>query len=74
VTAPDPTTQPPATAPDEAAVKNKFKTWISEVLDERETKAAAERKAAEEKAAQDAAAAKAANPLNSFLTSLMGKS
>lgn len=69
----DPVTQP-APAPDEAAVKNKFKTWISEVLDERDTKAAADRKAVADKEAADAAAAKAANPLSSFLTTLMGKS
>jgi len=71
----DPTgTQPPATGPDEAAVKTKFKTWISEVLDERETRAKAEREEREKKDREAAEAAKAANPLNSFLTSLMGKS
>lgn len=70
----DPVTPPPAPEPDEAAVKNKFKTWVSEVLDEREVKAAADREAKAAKDAEDAAKAKASNPLNSFLTTLMGKS
>lgn len=66
----DPVSPP---APDEAAVKNKFQTWFNEVLDQREVKAAAERKEAAEKEAADAKAAKEANPLNSFLSSIMGK-
>jgi len=70
MTAPTP---PPAPAPDENEVKTKFKSWIGEVLDEREVRAKADREAAVKKDADDAAAAKAANPLNAMLSGLFGK-
>jgi hypothetical protein len=38
---------------DNTNAEKKFKTWIHEVLDERETKAAADRTAAEEKRLKD---------------------
>lgn len=68
-----PGTPPPTPAPDENEVKSKFKSWIGEVLDEREVRAKTDREAAAKKEAEDAAAAKAANPLNAMLSGLFGK-
>ena len=68
-----PATPPPTPPADENAVKEKFKTWIGEVLDEREVKRAQAEKDKAEADAKAAADAKASNPINSLFSSLMGK-
>lgn len=62
--------QPPATDPKQT--ESTLKKWFNEVLDERETKAAAEREEAEKKAAEEAEKKRTNGPVG-FLDSLIGK-
>lgn len=65
-------TQPPNPPADEKQTEATLKRWFNEVLDERETKAAAAREEAEKKAKEEAEKARTKGPAG-FLESLIGK-
>lgn len=62
---------PPPTPEDEQKVKDRFKGWVNEVLDERAAKAEEDRKKAEEEAEKEAAQRRTREPM-SLLRQFLG--
>lgn len=65
-------TQPPEPQADPKQTEATLKKWFNEVLDERETKAAADQVEADKKAKEEADKARTKGP-GGFLDSLIGK-